>query len=85
MDTIVLIFLAVVILIVLIVCGADKYILSLALFAYATPLGLNTVVFPAAYGVDTKTGASMAMISQVLCVITIPLMYGLLQMIYRFA
>lgn len=52
--------------------------LVLTLFAYATPLGLNTVVFPAAYGGDTKTGASMAMISHTLCVITIPIMYALL-------
>jgi predicted permease len=52
--------------------------LTLTLFAYATPLGLNTVVFPAAYGGDTKTGASMAMISHTLCVITIPIMYALL-------
>ena len=50
-------------------------VLTLALFAYATPLGMNTVVFPAAYGGETKTGASMAMISHTLSVVTIPLMY----------
>lgn len=50
-------------------------IVTLALIAFATPLGLNTIVFPAAYGGDTKTGASMTMISHVLSVITIPLMY----------
>jgi len=58
--------------------GADNTVLKLCLFAFATPLGLNTVVFPAAYGGDTKTGASMAMISHTVCVITIPLMYALL-------
>lgn len=47
----------------------------LALVAFAAPLGLNTVVYPAAYGGETKTGASMAMISHVLSVITIPIMY----------
>ena len=41
----------------------------------ATPMGLNTIVFPAAYGGDTETGASMAMISHTLSVVTIPLMY----------
>lgn len=56
--------------------GASKEILSLAFFVYATPLGLNTVVFPAAYGSDTSTGASMAMISHTLCVITIPLLFA---------
>ena len=58
--------------------GADKGALYLTLIAFGTPLGLNTVVFPAAYGGDTSTGASMAMISHTLCVITIPLMYALL-------
>lgn len=55
--------------------GADKHIMTLALFAFATPLGLNTVVFPAAYGVSPETGASMAMISHILSIITIPFMY----------
>ncbi len=58
--------------------GADIVTLSLAFFAFGTPLGLNTVVFPAAYGGDTSIGASMAMISHTLCIITIPLMYSLL-------
>ncbi len=58
--------------------GADSVTLTMCLFAFATPLGLNTVVFPAAYGGDTATGASMAMISHTACVVTIPIMYGLL-------
>ena len=76
-----LILLPTVILTILLLIGASKYTITLALFAYATPLGLNTVVFPAVYGGDTKTGASMAMISHILCVLTIPLMYGLLNLI----
>lgn len=58
--------------------GADKTSLTMCLFGFATPLGLNTVIFPAAYGGDTTTGASMAMISHTVCVITIPVMYLLL-------
>ncbi|MBE7046319.1 MAG: hypothetical protein E7396_02770 [Ruminococcaceae bacterium] len=61
--------------------GADIVTLSLAFFAFGTPLGLNTVVFPAAYGGDTSIGASMAMISHTLCIITIPLLYSLLTII----
>ncbi len=57
--------------------GAEDYTILLALIAYATPLGLNTVVFPEAFGGDSKTGASMAMISHILCVISIPVMYAL--------
>ena len=63
---------------ILLLLGANELILTLALVAYATPLGLNTVVFPAAYGADTSTGAGMALISHVLSVVTFPLMYALL-------
>ena len=62
--------------------GANKENMILCLFAFGTPLGLNTVVYPAAYGGDTKTGASMAMISHTLCIITIPLMYAILNVIF---
>ncbi len=53
-------------------------VLFLCFFATATPLGLNTVVFPEAYGGNPKTGASMTMISHTLCIITIPLMYAIM-------
>ncbi len=57
-------------------------ILFLTFFATATPLGLNTVVFPEAYGGNPETGASMAMISHTFCVISIPLMYALMVAIF---
>lgn len=50
----------------------------LTFFAFATPLGMNTVVFPAAYGGETSTGASMAVVSHTLCIITIPILFSLL-------
>ena len=61
--------------------GAGEVTMKLCFFAYATPLGLNTVVFPAAYGGDTTTGAAMATISHTLCVVSIPLMYALLTLL----
>jgi predicted permease len=57
-------------------------VLFLSFFALATPLGLNTVVFPEAYGGNPETGASMAMISHTLCVISIPLMYALMVAVF---
>lgn len=60
---------------VLLLLGANAAVISFALIAFATPLGLNTIVYPAAYGGEVKTGASMAMISHTLSVITIPLLY----------
>lgn len=55
--------------------GADKIIITLALVLLSTPLGMNTIVYPASFGGDTKTGASMTMISSILSIITIPIMY----------
>lgn len=55
--------------------GTPDEVLSLALIAFATPIGLNVIVFPATYGSDTKPGAGMVLISNVLAVATIPLMY----------
>ncbi len=60
----------------------DNTLLHLCFFSVAAPLGLNTVVFPAAYGGNPKTGASMTIISHTLCVITIPLMYALLNFVF---
>jgi len=62
--------------------GIPYLSLYLLLFAYAGPLGLNTIVFPEAYGGNPKTGASMALVSHTLCIITIPLMYAALVAIF---
>ena len=56
----------------------DQTMQILTLIAVGTPLGLNTVVFPSAYGGDPKPGASMTLISHTLSVATIPLMYLLM-------
>ncbi len=45
------------------------------LCAVAMPLGLNTVVIPGAYGLDTSTAAGMALVSHLLSVGTIPLVF----------
>ena len=60
----------------------DNSALFLCFFATAAPLGLNTVVFPEAYGGNPKTGASMALISNTLGVITIPILYTLMTLIF---
>lgn len=59
-------------------CGMEisNSALFLTFFAVGTPLGLNTVVFPEAYGGDAELGAGMTLISHTLCIITIPLMYA---------
>ena len=57
--------------------GASYDILVVTLGTVAMPLGLNTVIFPAAYGGDTSVGASMALISNIIGIITIPIMFAL--------
>lgn len=58
-------------------CGVSEYIQIAVLGSYAMPMGLNTVVFPAAFGGDTKPGASMALISNIMAIITIPVMFSI--------
>lgn len=46
-----------------------------AVCAMAMPLGLNTIVVPSAYGLDTSVAAGMALISHVLSCVTIPVIF----------
>lgn len=58
--------------------SVDNTAILLLFFALGAPLGLNTIIFPEAYNGDPEEGASMAMISHTLCVITIPIMFTIL-------
>ena len=60
----------------------DNTVLYLAFFAYATPLGMNTIVYPEAYGGNPKTGASMALVSHTLAVLVIPITYALMTVLF---
>ncbi len=61
--------------IILKIFGVSDEILIFVLVSFAASFGLNTVVYPSAYGGDTKTGASMATISNILVIATLPVMY----------
>ena len=50
----------------------------MAVLMYAMPCGLNTIVFPKLVGEDCSTGATLALMSNLLAVITIPLCISLL-------
>ncbi len=60
----------------------DNTVLYFIFFAYATPLGMNTIVYPESYGGNPKTGASMALISHTLAVLIIPLTYALMNVVF---
>ena len=51
----------------------DDTIFKCFVISLAMPLGLNTIVIPAAYGRDTSVPAGMALISHTLSIATIPL------------
>lgn len=72
-----LVILPIIFVLILKLLNTDSDIIMLTLCATAMPLGLNTVVFPAAYGGDTTPGASMALVSHTLSIITIPIMFTL--------
>ncbi len=46
-----------------------------AVASLAMPMGLNTIVIPSAYGLDTKMASGMALVSHTLSVITIPIIF----------
>lgn len=54
-----------------------------AVCSLAMPLGLTTVVIPAAYGKDTTTASGMALISHFLSCVTIPLIFLLMDVILK--
>ena len=51
----------------------DDTIFNCFVISLAMPLGLNTIVIPAAFGRDTSVPASMALVSHSLSIMTIPL------------
>lgn len=55
----------------------DNWVLA-SVAILAMPLGLNSVVFPEAYGGDSETGAKVCFLASVLGIITIPIVFGLL-------
>ena len=50
----------------------------LTCLAFACPCGMNTVVFPAAYGQDTRPGAGLTLLTSAAAVVTIPLLMAIM-------
>jgi predicted permease len=59
--------------------GGDLLMATMAVIAFSGPSGMNVVVFPASYGQNCETGASIVMISSLGSILTVPLMYALVQ------
>lgn len=55
--------------------NAPSEVVIATLCAHAMPLGLNTVIIPSAYGKQAEAGASMALVSQLSAIVTIPTLF----------
>lgn len=64
---------------VAILCGAPLMTCILVVLTYAAPCGMNPVIYAAAYGEDCEMGAGMVLQSSLCSVVTIPVMYALVQ------
>ena len=51
----------------------DRETVLVAVLLYAMPCGLNTIVYPKMIGEDCRPGASMALLSTIACLLTIPM------------
>jgi predicted permease len=65
-------------LVVLRILHVPDMICVLTCLAFACPCGMNTVVFPAAYGQDTRPGAGLTLLTSAAAVVTIPLLMSVM-------
>lgn len=73
-----LVFLPTVSVLILKLFNAPQEAVVATLCANAMPLGLNTVIIPSAYGKSPDDGASIALVSQLTSVFTIPILFYIL-------
>ena len=59
--------------------GGDLVMATMAVIAFSGPSGMNVVVFPASYGQNCETGASIVMVPSLSSILTVPLLYALVQ------
>ncbi len=62
--------------------GAPEQAVILCTIALALPFGLNSVVFPEAFGGDSTPGARLCFIGNLMALVTIPLVFFLLSRVY---
>ncbi|MBR6523743.1 MAG: AEC family transporter [Clostridia bacterium] len=68
---------------VLVLLKVDPAITLVAATLWAMPFGMNTVVFPEAYGGDGRKGAQLSFISHVMSIITIPIVFSIISNIVK--
>jgi predicted permease len=57
--------------------GVPKEIMQTAVLYFCLPCGMNTIVFPKLVGENCETGVSLAVISNIICCITVPIILSI--------
>jgi len=70
-------------LLVMLLLQLDSVYIIVATVLLSMPMGLNSIVFPEAYGGDSLTGAKATFMSNLVSIITIPAMFALLGIFVR--
>jgi len=70
---------------VLALCGLPPEFLVIMLILNCMPIGMNTIVFPEANGIDATCGAQLVLVSNLLSIVTIPLMVMLFLQLFPIA
>lgn len=58
--------------------NVDRTIMVIAVGCLAMPMGVNSIVFPEAFGGDSMTGAKTCLVSNIISIVTIPLVFAFL-------
>ncbi len=56
---------------------APRMVILLAALAFSSPCGMNTVVFPMAYGKDCREGSRLVVFTSLMAVVIMPLIYSI--------
>lgn len=62
----------------------DGYIATLSCCMLCLPMGLNNIVFPEAFGGDSKTGAQSCFVSNVVSLLTVPIAFAIITAVFKF-
>lgn len=63
--------------------GLSQAMATMIVLAFASPCGMNAVVYPAAYGRDCKVGTNIVVLSSLGSILTVPLLYALTQYFFH--
>lgn len=69
-------------LLILYIIKAPLMIVTMTALCFASPCGMNPVVYPAAYNEDCNVGAGLVLISSLGSILTVPVIYAVTQMLF---